>query len=71
MSNDRTQEQFQYLLGHAGFQPAFTGSWGGVGGHQQGTVIGWEKKDSGKSSTRIGQYLFNGGEDEGRSEIWE
>ena len=40
MSNDKTQEQFQYLLGHAGFQPAFTGSWGGVGGLQQGTVIG-------------------------------
>lgn len=43
----------------------------GWGGLQQGTVIGWEKKDSGKSSTCIGQYLFNGGEDEGRSEIWE
>ena len=71
MSNDKTQEQFRHLLGHAGFQPAFTGSWGGVEGLQQGTVIGREKKDSGKSSTCIGQCLFNGGEDEGRSEIWE
>lgn len=71
MSNDKTQQQWQYLPGRSGFQPAFRGSWGGVGGLPGATVIGREKKGAGELRTCIGQCLSNGGEDEGRPEIRE